>query len=365
MHKRPLVRVGVLALSVGLSAGCVSKPADRTIAQQQPANTSVAQTNLSERYGKLNAEFPGVLPQKAPANDPIALAADLAEQEQKPSPFQKVSTVFKSGAAKTASALSIKPRVVEATDPISLSHSTGPIGEELYMQVGRLHEKQGNYPQARSQYKKALEIKPDDLTILLSYARLCDLQNDHAAALKAYQDALEKHPQSALAMNDMALCVARQGDIERSLSLLQRAVELEPQSERYRNNIATVLVESGRPEEALSQLKAVYPEAVAHYNVGFLLHKRGRHDAALAFLDHAAKLDPSFNAVHALVAQIHAGSDAAVQTARHAARQAPASADDHLMIVAREIQQAEAAYSAAGAPRSPAARTQSLPPVAP
>ena len=45
-----------------------------------------------------------------------------------------------------------------------------------------------------------------------------------------------------------------------------------PNSQLYRNNLAALLVESNRPDDAVTILSEAYGPAVAHYNVGYLLH---------------------------------------------------------------------------------------------
>jgi Flp pilus assembly protein TadD len=78
-----------------------------------------------------------------------------------------------------------------------------------------------------------------------------------------------------------------------SIAALERAVRLEPKEWLYRNNIAMVLVERGRVEEAVSHLQAVRGEAVACYNVAYILQKKGDLEAAKALFARALLKDPS------------------------------------------------------------------------
>ena len=63
---------------------------------------------------------------------------------------------------------------------------------------------------------------------------------------------------------------------EKSTAALDEAVRIQPAVVLYRNNIAMVLVDLGQIEAAYSHLAAVHPEAVAHYNLGYLLLKKGK-----------------------------------------------------------------------------------------
>ena len=65
-----------------------------------------------------------------------------------------------------------------------------------------------------------------------------------------------------------------------------------PTSRATRNNLAALMVEAGQPQEAFRQLRAVYDEPVAHYNLGFLLNKRGLKPAALQEFSTALQMSP-------------------------------------------------------------------------
>ena len=53
-----------------------------------------------------------------------------------------------------------------------------------------------------------------------------------------------------------------------------------------------MLVEAGKPQEAFKQLREVYDEPVSHYDLGFLLNKRGLKPAALQEFTIALRLRP-------------------------------------------------------------------------
>jgi hypothetical protein len=71
---------------------------------------------------------------------------------------------------------------------------------------------------------------------------------------------------------------------------------LEPANPLYRNNIATVLVDQEKFREAFDQLRQVHNEAAAYYNLGYLLTKKGKNQAALHSFSCALQVDPSMGA---------------------------------------------------------------------
>jgi tetratricopeptide (TPR) repeat protein len=112
-------------------------------------------------------------------------------------------------------------------------------------------------------------------------------------ATENYLEAVKYHPKEAIAFNDLGLCYARRQKYDEALAALQRAVELQPDRVLYRNNIATVLVVQGRIDEALQHLTDAHGAAVAHYNIGFLLNKRGQQAQALQQFALALQADPN------------------------------------------------------------------------
>jgi tetratricopeptide (TPR) repeat protein len=202
-----------------------------------------------------------------------------------------------------AAAFTAKPNI-ETDDPTSLSSKAGKVGPDVHVGLGRLYESQNKAADAQAQYEKALAIAPSDLTAMVSLARLHDRQGNSAKAVELYQKALKTHPKSALAHNDLGLCFARQKQWQRATESLNKAVELQPGNPKYRNNLATVMVELGRTDEALKQLAAVNNEAVAHYNLAYLLQQKGQSSLAVMHLQQAVSKDPSLGAAHDMLAQL-------------------------------------------------------------
>jgi Tfp pilus assembly protein PilF len=214
---------------------------------------------------------------------------------------------------KTKAALTIEPKVVKAPDPLSLSTPTGDVGTELQFASARMHESQGNIERADALYRKAIEGSPRDLNLLVHYARMHDRAGSPDRAAEIYRQALQAHPGEASIYNDLGLCLARQKKLGDAMGTLRRATELQPTNALYRNNLATVLVDAGRPDEALSHLIAVHRPAAAHYNLGCLLYKAGRIDAAAGHLQQALAVDPQMSPAAELLASMSGRRD--VETA--------------------------------------------------
>jgi tetratricopeptide (TPR) repeat protein len=114
-----------------------------------------------------------------------------------------------------------------------------------------------------------------------------------AEATELYQRAARFKPGEPSVFNDLGLCFARRNMLPQSLSALERAIQLAPDKRLYRNNIATVLVEQGNVDAAFGHLAAVHDEAVAYYNLGFLMLQKGESKAAARLFSEALAKNPS------------------------------------------------------------------------
>lgn len=191
-----------------------------------------------------------------------------------------------------------------ALDPISLGFASGPPNADLYLSMAKMSDQGGNTAHARSMYHRALTMQPNHLDGMLALARLEDREGQLDAALHYYKQAVHYHPQSPKALNDLALCFARRNQVAEAMPPLEQAIRLAPGKQLYRNNIAKVLIELNQLEGALQHLSAAHPPAVAHYNMGVLLHQRGRDQEAAGYLTAALQTDPSLTAAQSLMAQL-------------------------------------------------------------
>jgi tetratricopeptide (TPR) repeat protein len=177
-------------------------------------------------------------------------------------------------------------------DAIALKGKSTP-GPELYVAIARLYVDTSKLGEAEQQYDLALKMKPDYLPALLGYAELKERMGQPDDAIRFYQRAAAVYPTESSVHNNLALCFARQGRLDESVTAFARAIQLAPKNPLYRNNMATVLVDQGNVREAFAHLRQVHNEAAAHYNLGYLLNKKGHTQAAMQQFAMALQADPS------------------------------------------------------------------------
>lgn len=262
-------------------------------------------------------------------------------------------------------------------DPTMLS-SPGEPSPDSYVAMARFLEQTGKLELAADQYERALAAAPNHLQALLGYARLRERQGEAGAAIELYRRASKAHPQNGAVANDVGLFFAKRREYAKASELLLHAVELDPNNPRYRANLAAVLIDLDRPADALFHLQAVGPPAIAHYNLAFLLNKKGQREAALFHFSKALEFDPTLEPARHWVARLGPPAPqgmAGAPVANHAPAAAPAQASAPaglpLTPPARpDPSQLPPAFRAAPgplsenvAPSDPAARVVALPPV--
>jgi tetratricopeptide (TPR) repeat protein len=185
-----------------------------------------------------------------------------------------------------------KAETLSPDDPTSLKNESKATAK-TFVAVGRLYAEMGKFAEAEEQYKLALKDQPNCLPALLAYAQLKEQMGQPDGALWFYQQAVKFYPRQASVYNNLGLFFGKQKRYDNAVGALASAIQIAPQNPLYRNNLAIVLVDQGRLPEAFEQLKAVHPEAVAYYNLGYLLNRRGQTQAAMQHFSLAVQADPN------------------------------------------------------------------------
>jgi len=221
-----------------------------------------------------------------------------------------VASTWKSMTGKVSDALTIKPKEKKPADPLRLEEKPGPKDPRVFVATAELLERGGKFDQAAKQYERAIAADPKHSAALIGIARLHDRQGQFGLAEKEYVRAIKANPKQADYYNDLGLCLARQKKTDLAVGIMNKAVELDPQKVLYRNNLATVLVDQGNYDEALKHFTAAQDEAVAHYNLGYLLSKRNQNEAAIRHFRIASQMKPEFTQAHQMLARLGAGRPA-------------------------------------------------------
>lgn len=285
---------------------------------------------------------------------PVADASQKSWTESVGSGFKKgfnsVTGVFKPS----------KTPVTPSDDPISLN-TKSHASPQTRIAMAKLFEDAGRYPEATEQYRLALADSPKDIRILMGFARIKARTGDLVEATKLLEQAASISPGDSAVLNNLGMCLAQRKMHKEALGALQQAVQLQPGNPLYRNNLATLMIEMGQNDAALAQLRAVNSEAVARYNLGYLLKKKGQSAEAAQQFAQAWKLDPSLTQARYWAEQLGA---APVTSPEPSSDQSPSLATHPRRPVSSEPESALRPATPATLPSSASAAEGSMPSVA-
>ena len=239
------------------------------------------------------------------ASAQVSASNPFAVQPAKPSWTESVTSGVRRGWDGLTRPLSAEPPAKPAPDPTSLSSPARP-SPKLHVEVARLHEHSGRLDEAERHYQAALAMDRHHLGAMLGYARLYDRRGNPSEAFEVYRRAVHVHSEEPSVYNHLGLHYDRRGMPKEAAAALAEAVRLKPDEPLYRNNLAHVLVQLDDLPAAYEHLHAVHGEAVAYYNLGYLLHQRGRRDAAIQHLAAALRRNPSLGPARQLMSQLQA-----------------------------------------------------------
>jgi len=209
---------------------------------------------------------------------------------------------------------------------------------EFYRLLGRAWElaKKGQYGAAIGEWKKALEINPEDAKAHNNLGHALAEQGELDEAITNWQKALEVNPNYAEAHNNLGVALIRRGRFDEAIAHFQKiletngdyaevhdnlgraldqkgklgkaiaewqkALELNPKYAEAHNNLGTGLFRKGRLDEAITHWQKaleVKPEfAQAHYNLGRALAQKGRLDEAITHWQKVVEVNPEFAQAH-------------------------------------------------------------------
>ena len=175
---------------------------------------------------------------------------------------------------------------------------------DLYDRALQLGEK-GQYEAAIAEWKKALEISPDDTSALIakahsSFGVALARAGRFDEAIEQFRKAIAIRPNNAQAHNNLGTALVQAGKLDEGIVQLREVLLNSPDNAEARNNLGDALLRKGALDEAIAQFRKVLevnPESAGvHFNLGRALARKGSLDEAIEHLRKAADADPGFAA---------------------------------------------------------------------
>ncbi len=122
--------------------------------------------------------------------------------------------------------------------------------------------KQGKADKAIPEFKKAIELDPDNASVHLNLAYAYDLQGSVEEAIGEYQWAIELGPENHLAHNNLGVLYAKKGLYDEATVEYGKALQIEPNDsntlknlENSKNNKAVIRKHHNRIAEARKKVQ--------------------------------------------------------------------------------------------------------------
>ena len=177
----------------------------------------------------------------------------------------------------------------------------------------------GRGGEAEASFRRAIQVDPNDLQSYASLGRYLSLRGRHEETLKTYADAVKQRPDLAPLRLILGVLLETMGRLEEAVEAYEQVVQLDPNLATAKNNLAYIFAESeanlDRALDLAQEAKALLPDDPrAADTLGWVLHKKGIHSAAIGYLKeaegHFRDGDPSLGVVrHHLALAYEADGD--------------------------------------------------------
>jgi tetratricopeptide (TPR) repeat protein len=150
-------------------------------------------------------------------------------------------------------------RALDHHDPSAIVHiqefvSRNPGNAVGHGDLGTAYEQLSRYQDAGIEYRRALEIEPDNSAGKYDLARMYTL-NRPQDAIPLYRESLPHLPQSSDKYFNFATALRMTGNLQEAELMASKAVTLDPKSARNHQLLAIVLFQLGKVDQAVSETK--------------------------------------------------------------------------------------------------------------
>jgi tetratricopeptide (TPR) repeat protein len=170
---------------------------------------------------------------------------------------------------------------------------------DAYRVLGEVYADNQRIDDARREYERLVQTKPDDSPAHTMIAILLQQQGNMEEARKRYEKVLELDPRSAVAANNLAYMQAEKGtDLDRALNLAQTAKAELPDDADIDDTLGWIYVKRNLHGLAIDTLRRSVDRqpdnALYQYHLGVAYLKAGDKERARKALEGAMKADPKF-----------------------------------------------------------------------
>lgn len=218
-------------------------------------------------------------------------------------------------------------RFAEAQEAFNAATVANPKFEPAFFNLGLTCRVRAKHDLALQAFRAVIRLNPTHTRAWIELGRVHDAQGEVSAALADYQKAqecaaaAEAHDLYLTAARERARVLAKSGAKEEAVRLFQEILERDSEDALTLYNLATVLLDLDRNEEALKHAQqAVYAngsQARFLYAYALAAQKTGRVDLALTQYQLAAARDPAHVKAHNNLGKLYLDKGALQEAETH------------------------------------------------
>ncbi len=154
----------------------------------------------------------------------------------------------------------------------------------------------GKHAEAEVEWKKAIELDPEDPKAHFNLALSYDQQGRPDEAIREYRRSLEINPDNDSAYTNLGVTMAGTGRMDEAIDLFVKALAINSENAKAESNLASALMEKGRLDDAIDHCRRAIgidaESAEALNTLGWALARKGLLDDSVAQLQKAVSLKP-------------------------------------------------------------------------
>jgi tetratricopeptide (TPR) repeat protein len=171
-----------------------------------------------------------------------------------------------------------------------------------YSNLGSFLSTRGGVDEAIGDFRKALELWPDQSKDHNNLGKALAQNGRMAEAMDHFQTALKISPNDPDAESNMGAALLQQGDTNEAISHLRQAVEKFPRHAQAHVNLGNALLQNRETDAAIAEfrktLELPFDHAESHYNIGNAFRQKGDVDEAIVQYRKAIQLRPDYANAH-------------------------------------------------------------------
>ena len=277
---------------------------------------------LKKYYRDAAGEFNEVIESAASDKDKAVALAYLGMISVDAGDYQAAADYFKRALSYDSSSIEIYKRLAlalryqkkydEAISYAKQSIDKKPDDVDAKILLGNIYFEMARYADAIEQYRKALDIAPENPTALYNLASALIKTGDEFAAAEYLKRAasIDKFGEIAYrASSSLGILYTEKGDLELAEKYLKQSVSIRPNNPVNRYNLGLVYMKSGKEEDALKEFAIAEEysseEAKMLENLGDVYGRLGRYDKSVNLYEKILKNNSRNVRVLARIGEIH------------------------------------------------------------